>query len=130
MSLNDPLANVLSALQNAGDRGVQELETKNNSTLIRGVLELMQKLGYIKGIEVQKDVKGDSLKILLSGSINKTGVIKPRYQISKDNFERFEKRFLPAKGFGVLIISTNQGILTHEEAKEKGIGGSLISFVY
>ena len=130
MSLNDPLANVLSAILNAEQRGKPAITTKDNSALIRKVLDLMREAGYIEGYEVTPDSKGDILTIKLSGKINKTGVIKPRYTLQKDGFERFEKRFLPAKGFGILIVSTNQGLLTHEAAKEKGLGGALISYCY
>lgn len=130
MTLNDPLANVLSAVQNAEERGQHSIRTTNNSTLIRGVLDLMQEGGYIAGYEVVPDSKGDVLHIKLNGCINRVGVIKPRYQIKHGMFERFEKRFLPARGFGLLLVSTNKGLLTHAQAREHGIGGTLISYVY
>jgi small subunit ribosomal protein S8 len=47
-----------------------------------------------------------------------------------DEYEKFEKRFLPAKGVGVLIVSTIKGIMTHEEAKGKTLGGRLIAYCY
>ncbi|MBR9692410.1 30S ribosomal protein S8 [Candidatus Woesearchaeota archaeon] len=130
MSLNDPLAAVLSVIQNAELRAKREITTKSNSTLIRTVLDIMTAQGYLGGYEVIPDSKGDLLKIKIDGKINKVGVIKPRFQIKKGSFERFEKRYLPARGFGILIISTNQGLMTHEEAKEKGIGGTLVSYCY
>ena len=130
MSLNDPLANVLSYVYNYEKLGKKELVTNNNSKLIRQVLDIMNKEGLIGTYEIIENGRGDALKINLLGSINKCGVIKPRYQIGVDDFEKFEKRYLPAKDFGILIISTNQGIITHKEAKEKNIGGTLISFAY
>jgi small subunit ribosomal protein S8 len=130
MTLNDPLANVLSAIQNAEQRGKNTITTINTSKLIRKVLDLMQAAGYIDGYSVTPDAKGEVLSVALAGKINKVGVIKPRYRVQKGAFERFEKRFLPARGFGLIIISTNQGLMTHEEAKTLGIGGSLISYCY
>ncbi len=130
MTLNDPLANVLSAIQNATVRGRHEITTKNNSSLIRRVLDLMKEGGYIDGYELIPDSKGDLLRVRLNGSINKTGVIKPRYQIKHQSFERFEKRFLPARGFGLIIVSTNKGLMTHVQAREQNLGGTLISYVY
>ncbi|MHA1369516.1 MAG: 30S ribosomal protein S8, partial [Promethearchaeota archaeon] len=41
-----------------------------------------------------------------------------------------EMKYLPSKGFGFLIISTNRGLMTNEEAKEAGIGGRLIAYIY
>ena len=46
------------------------------------------------------------------------------------NYEKYEKRFLPAKGFGILIVSTPKGLMTHEEARKKKLGGVLIVYVY
>jgi len=130
MSLNNPLANVLSLIQNYEQLGKVEVITKNNSKTIRAILKIMQDEGYIAGFEEVAAGHGNMLKILLSGSINKTNVIRPEYQIKLVDFEKFEKRYLPAKDFGIIFISTNQGIITHKEAKEKKIGGKLLAFCY
>ena len=130
MSLNDPLSNVLSQINIYEREGKKELITKSNSKLIRKALSIMQDYKYIGGLEEIKDAKGDLLKINLIGSINKTGVVKPRFSVKKDGFEKFEKRFLPAKDFGILIISTPHGMTTNVEAKKKGIGGKLIGYCY
>ncbi len=130
MTLNDPLANVLSAIQNAERRGERRVSVANSSRLITGVLAIMERSGYIAGFSTSSDSWGESVTITLNGKINRVGVIKPRFRVGKDGFERFEKRFLPAKGFGILVVSTNQGLLTHEEAKDRGVGGALISYCY
>ena len=90
----------------------------------------MQDNNYIGGFEEVIDSKGSTLRIHLIGKINKTGVIKPRFSVKKDTFEKFEKRFLPAKDFGILIVSTSQGMMPHTEVKKKEIGGKLVSYCY
>lgn len=130
MSLNDTLASVLSQIDNANKVGKTSVTTKFSSKLTIQVLEIMKDAGYIGGVEEIVDQKGNYLTIQLSGSLNKCGVIKPRFAIKFSDFEKFEKRFLLAKGFGFIIVSTNQGLLTHTQAKEKNIGGKLISFCY
>lgn len=130
MSNNDPLANVLSHILNYERKGKQEIITLDNSVLIKGVLKIMQDNNYLGGYEEIEDSKGNLLKINLIGAVNKCGVIKPRFQIDKDNYEKYEKRYLPSKDFGFIIVSTNKGLMTHQEAKEKGIGGTLISYCY
>jgi small subunit ribosomal protein S8 len=124
------LANVLSFIQNYEQIGRKEMITKNNSKTIKKVLGIMQDNGYLGKIEEIKDSKGNLLKINLLGSINKCGVIKPRFRIKKGGYEKFEKRYLPAKNFGMIIVSTSKGMMTHAEAKEKKIGGALISYCY
>ena len=66
----------------------------------------------------------------MKNRVNDCKVIKPRYSISVDDFEKWEKRYLPAKGFGILIVSTTKGIMTHEEAKEKHVGGKLLAYAF
>ena len=105
--------------------GKKIVVTKDNSNLIKGILQIMQDGGYIGGYEETQDSKGNVLSINLIGAVNNCGVIKPRFQIGLDQFERFEKRYLPAFGFGFLIVSTNKGIMTHEQAIKKNLGGKL-----
>jgi len=130
MSLNDPLANVLSFIKNYEQLGRKELATANNSKVIKTILTILQEEGYIGSFEEFDDNKGKVIKISLIGKINKIGVIKPRFAIKKADFEKFEKRFLPARGFGILILSTSQGIMTNTKAKEKGVGGKLLCYCY
>jgi small subunit ribosomal protein S8 len=130
MSLNDPLSNVLSQINSFEKVGKKELLTKSNSKVIKKVLTIMQEHKYLGSFEEIKDSKGDLIRIHLIGNINKTGVIKPHFSVKKDTYEKFEKRFLPAKDFGILIVSTSEGLLTHTEAKKKGLGSRLIGYCY
>ena len=130
MSLNDPLSNVLSQINSYERVGKKELVTRNNSKVIKTVLSIMQDNKYLGSYEELKDAKGDLLRIHLLGNLNKTGVIKPRSSVKKETYEKFEKRFLPAKDFGIIIVSTSQGMMTHKDAKKKGLGGRLISYCY
>jgi SSU ribosomal protein S8P len=56
--------------------------------------------------------------------------IHPRYPVSYKELEKYEKRYLPASGFGILLVSTNKGIKTNEECKREKIGGVLVAVVY
>jgi small subunit ribosomal protein S8 len=90
----------------------------------------MQARGYIGEFERIDDGKAGRFRIQLMGRTNKCGVIKPRYPVKRDGFERFEKRFLPAYNYGILIVTTPQGVMTHQDAKQRGIGGRLLAYVY
>lgn len=130
MSMNDPLANALSAIMNAERRVRRELTISPTSKVLGKVLEIMRDHRLIGAFEEQSKSRGGIIKVNLIGGINKCNVIKPRYQVKKDGYEKYEKRYLPAKDFGIIIVSTNQGIMTHIEAKKKGLGGSLIAYCY
>ena len=128
--MNNPLAAVLSRLQNAERLGKRQFTTQCNSKLIRQVLDILKENGYIGGYEENKDAKGNTLTIALNGGLNQAGVVTPQFNVAVTEFVRFEKRYLPAKDFGLLILTTNKGIITHQQAKDKNIGGKLIAYAY
>ncbi len=128
--LNDTLANTLNNINMATKSGKQECIVKPSSKVIIKVLEMMRDAKYIGSVEVIDDKKSGMIKINLIGGLNKCGAIKPRFPVKTDNFEKFEKRYLPAKDFGFIIVSTPEGLMTHSEAKEKKIWGKIIAYVY
>lgn len=130
MVVIDPLANALSTIMNNEVRGKKECLIYPASKLVINVLKTMQKEGYIGNIEYIEDGRGGKLKVELLGRINKCGVIKPRFPVKKDEFEKWEERFLPARDIGILIVSTSKGVMTHIEAKRQGFGGVLLAYVY
>lgn len=130
MSMNDPIANALSKVLNAEKLGKREAVIKPASKVIKIMFKIFNEKGYIGKFNEVKDAKGDFLIINLIGRINKCGVIKPRYSVKKDGYDKFERRYLPSIGFGALLVSTSQGMMTNEEAKEKKLGGKLIAYCY
>ena len=130
MSLMDPLADALTNIRNNELQGNATATIRPASKLIGHVLSVMQKENYIGNFELVDDGKARIFNVELEGNINKCGVIKPRHAVKNDEFEDFEKRYLPAKNFGILIVTTPQGVMTHHEAKEAGIGGRLLVYVY
>ena len=128
--LNDPLSNTMSAMLNSEKIGKDYCTVKITSSIIEKVLEILNKHGYLGSFEKIKASAGNELKIYMIGKINNCGAIKPRFSMQFDEIEKFEKRFLPAKGFGILVMSTSQGMMTNEEAKKKKIGGKLVAYCY
>ena len=128
--LKDSLAIALSNILSASKIGRNEAIIKPSSKLIKEVLSLLNANGYLGTSEEMTAARGGVLKVNLLGNINKCGVVKPRFSIKKEGFEKFEKRYLPAKGMGLIIVSTQKGLVTHEEAKAKGTGGRLIAYCY
>ena len=128
--MNDPLASVLSKIHNSDKVGKKECIVKPASKTVKVVLNIMQDNGYLGESKIIEDGKSNIIQVNLLGRINKCGVIKPRFSFKKGDIEKYEKRYLPAKDFGIIIVSTPKGIMTHIESKEKGCGGRLISYVY
>ena len=130
MSLNDPLANAMSIVLTDEKLGRSESKIRPSSKIIKRVFDVMKANKYVGDFEEIKDGKGDMIKLNLIGNINKCGAIKPRYSLKKNDFEKFEERYLLARDMGILIVSTPAGIITHKEAKKKGIGGKLLAYCY
>ena len=128
--MNDPLAQVFTHIRNAEAVGKSEVTTEPVSKMITKVLEIMKSHEYILGFEIQTTNQGGLYKIQLPHKINGCGVIKPRFPVKKIEYLKWEKRYLPGEQFGILIVSTPKGLMTQQEAKEKGLGGKLIAFVY
>ncbi len=128
--LLDPLADALSTIKNAESTGKPECTIRPASKVIGSVLKVMKDKGYIGDFEFIEDGKSGVFKVQLKGKINKCGVIRPRHAVKNTEFEAWEKRFLPAKGFGSIILTTPNGVMTHSEARENGLGGQLLAYVY
>lgn len=127
---HDPLADALSLIKNAEHSGKIECLINPSSKIIGRVLNVMQENGYINEFEFIEDGRAGIFKIRLNGKINNCNVIKPRFSVGKKEFEKFESRFLPAKDFGVMIVSTTKGVISHIKAKNLEVGGRLLAYVY
>lgn len=126
----DPLADALTTIKNHEMVRKREVTIKPASNLIGNVLEVMREENYVDNFEYVDDGKGGKYEVELLGNINDCGVIKPRFSVKQDEYEKWEKRYLPAVEFGILTVSTSEGVMSHKKAKEKGIGGRLLAFVY
>ena len=124
----DIVADGLNRIMNAKRVGKTQVEITRTSKVLVNLLEIMKKKGHIEfeiaGTEEKPTV------IVTFVKINLCKAIKPRYNVSLEGIDKYLRRFLPSRNFGTLVISTNQGLLTHEEAYAKKIGGSLIAYFY
>jgi small subunit ribosomal protein S8 len=120
----------MATIRNAEAAGKRECSLRPASKLIGHVLKVMQDHGYIAAFEFLDDGRGGIYRVTLSGSINSCGVIKPRSSVKRTDLERYEARFLPAQDFGVLILTTTEGVISQTKAKEIGVGGKLLAYVY
>jgi small subunit ribosomal protein S8 len=126
----DTLANGLTTIINNEMRNKRECIISPASKLLGRVLRIIQLNGYIGEFEFIDDGRSGKFKVQLLGRINKCGAIRPRFSVKVDGFEEWEKRFLPSRELGLIVISTSKGALSHKEAREKRIGGKLLAFIY
>ncbi len=125
----DVLADTINKIKVYESKGMYECDVPATK-LIRAVLEKMKEKSYIAGFEEVKEGKFKKIRVKLSKKINDIGVIKPRYPVTLGTYQKFEERYIPSVNFGILIVSTSDGIMTNNEAKQKKVGGRLLAYVY
>jgi small subunit ribosomal protein S8 len=126
----DTLTNGLITIINNELRNKRECIISPASKLLGQVLRIMQLNGYLGEFEFIDDGRSGKFKVQILGRINKCSAIKPRFAVKTGGFEKWEKQFLPSRDFGLMIVTTSQGIISHRTAEEKNIGGRLLAFVY
>ncbi len=130
MSQMDPISDALTHIKNSETASKRIVTIKPASKLLGEVLRVMQEKGYISKFERMNENHLHLYKVELAGKINQVAAIKPRYAVAKNDFEKYEKRFLPARDIGTIIVSTSQGVMAHDDSKAKAIGGRLIAYIY
>ena len=130
MPATNVLANLFVTLYNNEARRKNECVVLPTSKLGAEVLKTLQKDGYIGEFERIEDKRGGKFKIKLLAKITKCGAISPRFKVKKTEYQNWEQQYLPSYMRGMLLVTTNQGVMSHHDAANKGIGGLLIGYVY
>lgn len=123
----DIVADALNMMRNAKKAKKETIKIDRISNLLIEILKIMKQKGAIKKYKI--DGKEKSVEITF-GELFECKAIKPRFSVDKAQIERYRRRYLPSRNFGTLVISTNKGLITHEEAQEEKIGGCLIAYFY
>lgn len=126
----DTLTNGLITVINNEMRNKRECVISPASKLLGRVLRIMQLNGYIGEFEFIDDGRSGKFKVQLLGRINKCGAVKPRFSVKVDEYQDWEKKFLPSRDVGLMVVSTSKGVIAHREATEKNLGGRLLAFIY
>ncbi len=126
----DPLVNALNTIVSHEGRRKNECIITPASDLVGRVLRLIQGKGYVGEIEFIDDGRQGKFRVQLFGRINECKAVTPRFKTKVSEMEKWEKRFLPSRNLGVLILSTPTGVMDHNKAKEENVGGVLLAYVY
>ncbi len=121
----DVVADALNKIMNANRSGKTTVVITHHSKLLLSILAIAKLKSYVKNYRVENNV----LTVEID-KLNGCNAIKPRFVVQVDEIDKYISRYLPAKDLGVIIISTSRGIMTHQTAKEKKIGGSLLAYFY
>ena len=123
----DTVADAINMIRNANRARQNSVKIKRISNLLIEILKIMKQKGVIKKYKINSEEKSVEVSI---GDLIECKAVKPRFTCSVKEIEKYKRRYLPARNIGTMIISTNKGLKTHEEAEEEGTGGSLIAYFY
>ncbi len=123
----DVVADGLNIIRNASKARIEIVKIDRISNPLIEILKIMKQKGAIKKYKI--DGKEKAIEVTI-GNLTECKSIKPRFSVKKDQIEDYRRRYLPARNVGTMIISTNQGLIDHEQAIEEGKGGSLMAYFY
>ena len=132
MTMTDPIADMLTRIRNANSAGHKTVEVPA-SKIKKSIAEILKDEGYINGFEVKEDGKQGVIDIEMKYGPENEKVITGIKKISKPGLKVYAKANEVPKvlgGLGTAIISTNQGVLTDKQAREKKIGGEVLAFIW
>lgn len=124
------LADSLRSINNAEKRGKRQVMLRPNSKVIVQFLKVMMKHGYIGEFEMVDNHRSGKIVVNLTGRLNRCGVISPRFDIALRDMERFTSNLLPSRQFGFIVLTTSSGIMDHEEARRRHIGGKILGYFF
>ncbi|XP_033630646.1 40S ribosomal protein S15a [Asterias rubens] len=124
------LADALRCICNAEKRCKRQVMIRPCSKVIIKFLMVMMKHGYIGEFEIIDDHRGSKIVVNLTGRLNKCGVISPRFDVPLNELEKWTGNLLPSRQFGYVVLTTSSGIMDHEEARRKHVGGKILGFFF
>ena len=132
MQITDTIADLLTRIRNASSAKHATVDIPA-SNVKKAIVEILLNEGYIKSYQSVEDGKQGIIRITLKYDENRTPVISGIRRVSKPGLRIYSScEDMPKvmKGLGVGIVSTSKGIVTDKKARELGVGGEILAFVW
>ncbi|RUM73789.1 MAG: 30S ribosomal protein S8 [Sulfurovum sp.] len=130
--MTDIIADSLTRIRNAAQRKLDTTELLH-SNLIEATIKIFVDKGYLESYQIKEDGNKKTIKVVLKYDDDEKSVINEIKKISKpgrrvhqgkDGIRTFKN------GYGTLVVSTSQGVLSNDEAYKRGIGGEVICSIW
>ncbi|QKK09200.1 MAG: 30S ribosomal protein S8 [Planctomycetota bacterium] len=131
MALSDPIADMLTRIRNAV-RNRSKTTLVMNSKVNRGILDVLQREGYIVGSEPVDDGRQGQIRVQLKYSSTGEPLIRTVKRESKPGCRVYmgvDDLPRPMQGLGISIVSTSQGVMSDRMCRDERIGGEMLCTV-
>ncbi|MEE2735333.1 MAG: 30S ribosomal protein S8 [Pseudomonadota bacterium] len=132
MSMQDPLADMLTRIRNAQQVKIKEINMPASSTKI-SVAEVLKQEGFIESFEASSSEDGKAILTIVLKYFGGQPVIEEIKRLSRPGLRQYKhKDEIPEirGGLGIIILSTNKGVMTDRAARQHGVGGELLCSVF
>lgn len=132
MQITDTIADMLTRIRNASSAKHDSVDIPA-SNMKKSIAKILLDEGYVRSIDIIDDGKQGIIRIALKYQPNKHGVITGIKRISKPGLRVYAgKEELPKVlgGLGTAIISTSKGVMTDKKARNEGLGGEVLAFIW
>jgi small subunit ribosomal protein S8 len=132
MVICDPIADMLTRIRNANTVKHEKVDVPT-STIKKAIARILVDEGYIRDFEVLEEGTRSNIRITLKYGANKSKVITGLKRISKPGLKVYaDKDEVPKVlgGLGIAILSTSKGIMTDKTARNQGIGGEVLAYIW
>ena len=132
MQITDVIADMLTRIRNAGTAKHESVDVPA-SNVKNAIAQILVDEGYVKEVQIIDDGKQGVIRLYLKYTENKKPVISGIKRISKPGLRIYaSKDELPKVlgGLGVAVISTSKGIMTDKKARNLGIGGEVMAYIW
>lgn len=130
--VQDKIADMLTRIRNANQIKYETVEVIGTKMTL-GIAEILKREGYIADYVYEKNITGDKLTLTLKYGDRKERVITGLKRISKSGLRVYAKaQEIPRvlNGLGIAIISTSKGLMTDKEARNAGLGGEVLAYIW
>lgn len=130
MSLSDPIADLLTRIRNASSEKHRFVDARATK-LLRSLVKVMQKFGFVESFLINEEQR--KMRIFLKYAEGRESIITGLKRISRPSLRRYIGHTEIPRidgGMGLVILSTSKGILDGETAREQGVGGELLCFIW
>jgi small subunit ribosomal protein S8 len=132
MSQSDPIADFLTRVRNASDARLRYADIRWNKT-VQHIAEVLKEANFIEHILVRTDDGIQKMRVFLKYGVKKTPIIRGLRRVSSPGCRRYVGcNRIPSvmNGLGLTVISTPQGVMSGKNAREKGVGGEVMCYVW